>query len=259
MPGRPGTCPATALHSPPAVLSVPMTTPLRLDKRLAAQLHCSRAQARHYIEGGWVSVDGVVVEAPQTLVAGETITLAAGASSEPAEPATLLLNKPAGCTAADMSALLREDARFADDASGLRLLHRHFLRLEAPLPLDDDACGLVVLTQDWRVRRHLLEAGPGLEQEFMVDVEGDGSPWALPRLTHGLSYQGRALPACKVSWQSEQRLRFAIKDVRPGQLPHMCAAVGLRATQVRRLRIGRIGLSRMPDGQWRYLAPGQRF
>ena len=259
MPGRPGTCVATALHSPPAVLSAPMTTPLRLDKRLAAQLHCSRAQARHYIEGGWVSVDGVVVEAPQTLVAGETITLAAGASSEPAEPATLLLNKPAGCTAADMSALLREDARFADDASGLRLLHRHFLRLEAPLPLDDDACGLVVLTQDWRVRRHLLEAGPGLEQEFMVDVEGEGSPWALPRLTHGLSYQGRALPACKVSWQSEQRLRFAVKDVRPGQLPHMCAAVGLRATQVRRLRIGRIGLSRMPDGQWRYLAPGQRF
>ncbi|MQP77229.1 RNA-binding protein [Stenotrophomonas sp. MYb238] len=236
-----------------------MTTPIRLDKRLAAQLQCSRAQARHYIEGGWVSVDGVVVEAPQTMVAGETVALAAGAASEPAEPATLLLNKPAGCTAEELSALLREDGRFAEDASGIRLLHRHFLRLETPMPLDDDACGLVVLTQDWRVRRHLLEAGPGLEQEFMVDVEGEGSPWALPKLTHGLSHQGRALPACKVSWQSEQRLRFAIKDVRPGQLQHMCAAVGLRAMQVRRLRIGRIGLSRMPDGQWRYLASGQRF
>lgn len=236
-----------------------MTTPIRLDKRLAAQLQCSRAQARHYIEGGWVSVDGVVVEAPQAMVAGETVALAAGAASEPAEPATLLLNKPAGCTAEELSALLREDGRFAEDASGIRLLHRHFLRLEASMPLDEDACGLVVLTQDWRVRRHLLEAGPGLEQEFMVDVEGEGSPWALSKLTHGLSHQGRALPACKVSWQSEQRLRFAIKDVRPGQLQHMCAAVGLRATQVRRLRIGRIGLSRMPDGQWRYLASGQRF
>jgi 23S rRNA pseudouridine2604 synthase len=236
-----------------------MTTPIRLDKRLAAQLQCSRAQARHYIEGGWVSVDGVVVEAPQTMVAGETVALAAGAASEPAEPATLLLNKPAGCAAEELSALLREDGRFAEDASGIRLLHRHFLRLETPMALDDDACGLVVLTQDWRVRRHLLEAGPGLEQEFMVDVEGEGSPWALPKLTHGLSHQGRTLPACKVSWQSEQRLRFAIKDVRPGQLQHMCAAVGLRATQVRRLRIGRIGLSRMPDGQWRYLASGQRF
>ncbi len=236
-----------------------MTTPIRLDKHLAAQLQCSRAQARHYIEGGWVSVDGVVVEAPQAMVAGQTVTLAADAASEPAEPATLLLNKPAGCGADAMTALLREDERFAEDGSGIRLLHRHFLRLEAPMPLDDDACGLVVLTQDWRVRRHLLEAGASLEQEFMVDVEGEASPWALSRLTHGMSYQGRALPACKASWQSEQRLRFAIKDVRPGQLRHMCAEVGLRATQVRRLRIGRIGLSRMPDGQWRYLAPGQRF
>lgn len=236
-----------------------MITPIRLDKRLAAQLQCSRAQARHYIEGGWVSVDGVVVEAPQTMVAGETVALAAGAASEPAEPATLLLNKPAGCTAEELSALLREDGRFAEDASGIRLLHRHFLRLETPMPLDDDASGLVVLTQDWRVRRHLLEAGPGLEQEFMVDVEGEGSPWALPKLTHGLSHQGRALPACKVSWQSEQRLRFAIKDVRPGQLQFMCKEVGLQATHIRRLRIGRIGLSKMPEGQWRFLMSSQKF
>ncbi|MCL7713278.1 rRNA pseudouridine synthase [Stenotrophomonas mori] len=236
-----------------------MTPPIRLDKHLAAQLQCSRAQARHYIEGGWVSVDGVVVEAPQTLVAGETVTLAAGAASEPAEPATLLLNKPAGCSDAELSDLLREDRRFADDASGIRLLHRHFQRLEVPMPLDPDACGLLVLTQDWRVRRHLLEAGAALEQEYMVDVEGEAGPWALPRLAHGLDYRGRALPACKVSWQSEQRLRFAIKDVHPGQLRHMCADVGLHVTGLRRLRIGRIGLNRMPDGHWRYLASGQRF
>jgi 23S rRNA pseudouridine2604 synthase len=236
-----------------------MTTPIRLDKRLAAQLQCSRAQAQQYIEGGWVSVNGVVVETPQTLVADEQVSLAADASTGAAEPATLLFNKPAGTDATQVFALLQEANRSADDASGIRLLRRHFLRLEAPMPLGDADNGLLVLTQDWRVRRHLLEAGPSLEQEFMVDVEGSASPWTLSRLTHGLRYEGRALPSCKVSWQSEQRLRFAIKDVRPGQLQHMCAEVGLQATQVRRLRIGRIGLSRMPEGQWRYLGAGQRF
>ncbi len=236
-----------------------MTTPTRLDKYLAAQLQCSRAQAQQYIEGGWVSVDGVVVETPQTMVAGQQVSLADEASSEAAEPATLLLNKPAGVATDQVLALLDAGNRFEEDASGVRPLRRHLLRLEMPMPLDTEANGLVVLTQDWRVRRHLLESGAALEQEYMVDVEGDASPWALPRLTHGLSYQGRALPACKVSWQSEQRLRFAIKDVRPGQLQHMCGEVGLQATQLRRLRIGRIGLSRMPEGQWRYLAPGQRF
>ena len=59
-----------------------MTTPIRLDKRVAAQLQCSRSQAQQYIEGGWISVDGVVVETPQTMVSEEIITLAAEGSTE---------------------------------------------------------------------------------------------------------------------------------------------------------------------------------
>ena len=38
-------------------------------------------------------------------------------------------------------------------------------------------------------------------------------------------YQGRALPRAKVSWQNEERLRFAIKAVRPGQLRHMLSLI----------------------------------
>ena len=75
---------------------------------------------------------------------------------------------------------------------------------------------------------------------------------------------GRVLPPCKVSWQSEQRLRFAIKDVRNGQLRDMCAQVGLEVVSIRRLRIGRISLGKgpngaMPPGQWRYLPVGEKF
>ncbi len=236
-----------------------MTSPIRLDKRLCAQLECSRTQAQQYIEGGWVSVDGVVVDTPQTMVTDEVVTLADNANTDGAEPATFLLNKPAGVGPGQMLALIEESSHFTDYAANQRLLRRHFQRLEVPMPLDDAANGLVVLTQDWRVRRHLLETGPTLEQEFMVDVEGEPSPWAMSRLTQGLRFEGRMLPSCKVSWQSEQRLRFAIKDVRPGQLQFMCNEVGLQAMHIRRLRIGRIGLSKMPEGQWRFLMPSQRF
>ncbi|MDO9293666.1 MAG: S4 domain-containing protein, partial [Hydrogenophaga sp.] len=38
--------------------------PQRLAKRLAAQLPCSRSDAERYIAGGWVRVDGAVVEEP---------------------------------------------------------------------------------------------------------------------------------------------------------------------------------------------------
>ena len=174
----------------------------------------------------------------------------------------MLLHKPAGLDLFSAKAAPfcpQRDARWAGDDSGIRLLQRHFHRLQPLVELDASASGLVVLTQDGRVRRRLVEDIAGIEQEFVVEVSGTPAPYALTRLAHGLSHQGRNLPPCKVSWQSEHRLRFAIKDVRAGQLPHMCAEVGLQVQSIRRLRIGRVSLAKMPPGTWRYLPPHQRF
>ena len=68
-----------------------------------------------------------------------------------------------------------------------------------------------------------------------------------------------ALPPAHVSWQSEARLRFAVKGIAPPVLVWMCAQVGLQAVALRRLRIGRVGLAGLPLGQWRYLPMGERF
>jgi 23S rRNA pseudouridine2604 synthase len=90
-------------------------------------------------------------------------------------------------------------------------------------------------------------------------VSGEIVPWGLARLNQGLSYEGRELPPCKVSWQNEVRLRFAIKAVQGGQLRNMCAQVGLEVVSIRRIRIGRVALGKLPAGQWRYLPVGERF
>ena len=50
---------------------VVMSEPVRLSKRLIEQFGCSRREAELYIEGGWVTVDGVVVEQPQFKVEGQ--------------------------------------------------------------------------------------------------------------------------------------------------------------------------------------------
>jgi 23S rRNA pseudouridine2604 synthase len=39
----------------------------------------------------------------------------------------------------------------------------------------------------------------------------------------------------------------------------MCAQVGLEVLSIRRIRIGRIPLSKMPVGEWRYLPVEERF
>ena len=47
----------------------------RLAKRVAALVPCSRREAEQYIAGGWVRVDGQVVEEPQFRVLGQPVTL----------------------------------------------------------------------------------------------------------------------------------------------------------------------------------------
>ncbi|MDG2518287.1 rRNA pseudouridine synthase [Lysobacter soli] len=240
-----------------------MTDPVRLSKRVAELVRCSRADAERYIENGWVRVDGEVVEAPQHPVSDERVELDPDAVLEAPEPATVLLHKPANFDAFDggdsAAALVTPTTRWGGDASGVRLLKRHFVRLTPLVPLEADASGLIVLTQDGRVWRRLTEDAAQIEQEYVVEVAGEIAPYGLRRLNHGLRYQGRELPPCKVSWQNEIRLRFALKDVRPGQIQDMCAQVGLKVVATRRLRIGKVSLAKMPPGEWRYLPVGERF
>ena len=73
-----------------------MNEPIRLAKRLAEMLPCSRREAEQYIEGGWVKVDGVVVEEPQFRVLHQSIALSKDASLLAPTAVTLLLHKPAG-------------------------------------------------------------------------------------------------------------------------------------------------------------------
>lgn len=236
-----------------------MTEPVRLAKRVAALAQCSRREAEMYIEGGWVRVDGVTVEEPQFKVLAQAVEIDPNAQLEPAEPATLVLHKPAGAAAEECRTLVRPENHVGDDSSGVRMLKRHFARLDMLLPLPDSASGLVVLTQDWRVKRRLEEDFDRIEQELVVEVEGKLAPNGLALLNHGLVFENYALPPIKVSWQNERHLRFALKRIAPDKVERMCHAVGLRVLTIKRIRIGRVSMSKLPPGQWRYLAGTDRF
>ncbi len=251
-----------------------MTEPVRLAKRLADMLACSRREAEQYIEGGFVTVDGAVVEEPQFRVQNQSVMLSPDASLLALTPVTILLHKPAGYESRD-AAHASGDARVPTaaqlltaanhapgDRSGIRPLKKHFSSSELLTPLATAASGLVVFSGDWRVVRKLREDARLLEHEVVVEVSGDIKPGGLERLNridHGFTYRGALLPPAKVSWQSEARLRFALKGEMPGQIAYLCESVGLQVTAMKRLRVGRMPLSQLPPGQWRYLMPYERF
>ncbi|WP_317204609.1 rRNA pseudouridine synthase [Janthinobacterium sp.] len=239
---------------------------VRLAKRLAESLPCSRREAELYIEGGWVSVDGQLVEESGARVApGQTVELAPGATLEEIPPVTILLHKPAGFNAgigadgAPALTCIGKDTQTPTDRSGQRYLKRHLSGLTLTNPLDTTASGLLIFTQDFRVARKLVDEAARVEQEYIVEVAGAIVANGLELLNHGLPFNGKALAPIKVSWQNETRLRFALKGVQPGQIAHMCRLVGLSVVAMKRLRVGRMSMAALPSGQWRYLQEFERF
>jgi 23S rRNA pseudouridine2604 synthase len=259
----------------------------RLSKVVMALQGCSRRDAEQFIEGGWVSVNGQVVEEPMFRVSergDQRVDIDPQASLLELTSVTLLLHKPPGFDAmAALGAqrpqgrghgsiepaqrLLNASSHFAQGSSlgpsNERVLKRHFANLSACVPLESAASGLVVFTQDWRVARKLVEDAALMEHELMVEVAGVVSPEALQKLNHSRKKEDAAVPPVKASISSTSdtstRLRFAVKGAHPGLIAWLCERAGLEIQNMKRIRIGRVGLGQLPVGQWRYLTVHERF
>ena len=208
-----------------------MTEPVRLSKRLSDMVGCSRREAELYIEGGWVRVDGRVVEMPQFKVdrpdgrtrpqgppgAGRRRHAAAAQAPGPG----LGPQHHAGTATAACRKTTGPATHHAP-----RLLQRHLNVQNSVTPLETDASGLLVFTQDWRVERKLVQDAALVEHELIVDVTGDVSAERLHQLNRAPVIDGRAMLPARVSISRQSGdvtgLRFAVKGHRPGQIAQMC-------------------------------------
>lgn len=236
----------------------------RLAKRVAVQQSCSRADAERYIEGGWIAVDGQVVEEPGFRVGpSQTVSLLPGARLEALRPVTILVHKPVGVYANDEPGSARDlivpANRMEGDRSPQRYLKRLLAGLRLVTPLERAASGLLVYTQEYPVARKLQEEARLVEQEYIAEVSGSLDAEGLAWLRRGLPYEGRPASPMQVSWQNETRLRFALKTPAPGFIEYACDAAGLELRALRRIRIGRLPLAGLPAGQWRARLDYERF
>jgi len=228
---------------------------------------CSRREADDYIAKGWVKVDGVTVsELGTKILPTQKITLERAAQAKQAGRVTILLHKPVGYVSGQAEqgykpAILLIDAstRWEQDASPLRFHRSQFLNLAPAGRLDIDSTGLLVLTQDGRIAKQLVGEDSPIEKEYLVRVQGELVGNGLALLNHGLTLDGKKLKPAKVSWQNDDQLRFILQEGKKRQIRRMCEMVGLRVSALKRVRIGKVRLGELPQGQWRYLREDETF
>jgi len=248
-----------------------MTEPLRLSKRMSELGLCSRREADEWIARGWVRVDGKVVsELGTKILPTQRVTVERQAAAEQSKRVTILINKPMGYVSGQAEdgykpavALVKAEARWEEDKAPIQF---HPTQLRSLVPagrLDIDSVGLLVLTQDGRIAKHLIGEDTSVEKEYLVRVQYS-KPGKLPdeelrRLNHGLTLDGKKLLPAKVKWQNEDQLSFTLREGKKRQIRRMCDIVGLKVVGLKRVRIGKVKLGDLPVGQWRYLREDEMF
>ncbi len=263
-----------ALSSPSAG---PATS--RLNKRMAELGLCSRREADAWIEQGWVRVNGQVAGMGMQVTPADRITVDKAAEQKQLQQVTILLHKPMGYVSGQAEdghqpavTLIQARNHWKGDPSRTRFTPQQLRGLAPAGRLDIDSVGLLVLTQDGRVARQLIGEDSDIEKEYLVRVVWQGPQGEisqdvqavfpreqLARLRHGLSLDGKPLKPAKVEWQNPEQLRFVLTEGKKRQIRRMCEQVGLKVVGLKRIRMGRVTLGQLPAGQWRYLAPHERF
>ena len=260
-------------------LNTSATARVRLNKRMAELGLCSRREADAWIEQGWVRVNGLVAGMGMQVTPNDRITVDKAAEHQQQQQVTILLHKPMGYVSGQAEdghqpavTLVQARNHWQGDPSRTRFNPAQLRGLAPAGRLDIDSVGLLVLTQDGRVARQLIGEDSDIEKEYLVRViwqgpQGDVSQNVqavypreqLARLRHGLSLDGKALKPAQVDWQNPEQLRFVLKEGKKRQIRRMCEQVGLKVVGLKRIRMGRVTLGQLPAGQWRYLAPHERF
>src|SRR4051812_4375371 len=243
----------------------------RLSKLMGERGLCSRREAERWITSGWVKVDGQVIDTLGVRVSPDArIEIDPAAREHQSGQVTILLHKPIGYVSGQAedgyepaSVLVTQANHWPEDPSRERWHPGHARGIAPAGRLDIDSTGLLVLTQDGRIARHLIGEDSDVEKEYLVRVEyprgGQFPDEDLERLRHGLWLDGRELRPAKVSWANEDQLRFVLREGRKRQIRRMCEAVGLVVTGLKRVRIGSVVLGKLPPGQWRYPREDERF
>ncbi len=288
---------STAPARPPTGGPADASTTTRLNKRMAELGLASRREADDWIAKGWVQVNGEVASMGMQVTADARIQIHKQAQGQQANQVTVLINKPMGIVSGQAEdghlpaiTLVQPQNRWAQDNARFFFHPRQLQSLVPAGRLDIDSIGLLVLTQDGRVARQLIGEDSEMEKEYLVRVAFTDVPGAAPQrgyaeqldeihendpvrtnvqavfpadrlamLRHGLQLDGQALKPAKVAWQNPEQLRFVLTEGKKRQIRRMCELVGLKVVGLKRVRIGNVMLGNLPLGQWRYLAPHEKF
>ena len=216
---------------------------MRINKYLSERGLCSRREADSWIEGGRVSINGVLATLGTKVQAGDAVQVDGRSVGGETAHVYIALHKPVGveCTT---------DPRVPDNVVQF-VSHRE--RIFPIGRLDKNSEGLLLMTNDGDIVNDLLRARHGHEKEYLVTVDRPVTDAFVSGMASGVEILDRITAPCRVHRVGKNVFRIILTQGLNRQIRRMCEVFGYSVRRLIRVRFVNILLEGLPSGRWRNL------
>ena len=230
-----------------------MSELIRLQKYFTDCGVMSRRAAEKEISDGKVKVNGIVAKLGDRIDPNVDKVEYKGKvlRQNTEERVCIMLNKPVGFVTTLSDERGRRNVSDLVLGAGVRLY---------PIGrLDMNSDGLLLLTNDGELANRLTHPKHEIPKIYRVTVRGQVTDEAMKILTSPLTIDGYKIRPVDVKLLSydqsreSSRLEMELYEGRNRQIRKMCAKASLSVLKLTRIAYGKLTLSALPVGKWRYL------
>lgn len=219
---------------------------MRLHKFLSQAGIASRRRAEELIEKGKIKVNGEIVTKLGTAIdetkdeieyQNQIVNLEAGKTY-------IAINKPVGY----ISSVVETQGK-----SVLSLV-KWPARLYPVGRLDKESSGLMILTNDGELTNKITHPRYGSEKEYFVILDQDLKDQDIKKLEKGMTIAGQKIQGIKVVMAKNKSARLILKEGINRQIRRMLGYLGYSVIKLKRIRIGKLELGDLKEGQWKKIS-----
>jgi len=233
--------------------------PVRIQKVIADRGLASRREAERWISEGRVRINGTPAVIGQTCFPSRDQIQVDDSPLPRREPPKMVLamNKPKGflCT--------NDDPHVSRTVFDLLTPEFAAYRLFCVGRLDKESEGLILLTNDGKLKQKLTHPSYNVAKKYSVELDKPLQEKALPKLIRGIQWEGerlsldRVLPLKGRGKETGKLLEVTLHHGRKREIRRLFYAFGYDVRKLRREQIGRFQLKGLPRGTFRTLSTSE--